>query len=533
MAKQKINSAKMDEVVLKYGNTELKLTKSEDIIAVKPQPNRRKKIAHPDLTQKAGLNGFELFSLKNGHNENEVKMENTLDTLRNSADVLVGSHVYHTSEDKVPFVPTGEIFIKFKKDAPIEKCQQLIEKNNLMLYESRDENEYVFKTTSLSENPLKVAASLQQETQLVEIAEPSLTTVGKLHGFIIPDDTLLKDQWHLKNTGFHRNTSLSLKKGADARVINAWELGNNLGDPAIVVAVIDDGFDLEHPDLYGANKFHTPWDFTRNNNKPIPGEDDYHGTSCAGVAVGNTNNNGVVGAAPNCKLMPVRWGTSLTDLEIENWFKYVADNGAAVVSCSWGAAAKRFPLSYRMNKAIKDCAQNGRSGKGIVICFAAANENTDINAHKTYNGFATHPNVLAVAACTSIDTKSHYSCFGESIFITAPSSGSGGMGILTSDIRGNLGYAIGDFTYDFGGTSSATPLVAGICALIFSIKPDLTSTEVKELIKSTARKIGNADDYDENGHSIFYGYGCIDAENAVRKVLTLEPSFKNTEAYTN
>ena len=516
MATTKKKSEKMDEVVLKYGNSDLKLTKSEKLIAIKPQPNRRKKIANSNLTPKEGVNGFELFSMKD-NNGNSVEMESTLDKMRSSPDVVVGSHVYHTSEDEVPFVPTGEIFIKFKEGAPSNKCQELIEKNSLMLYESRDENEYIFKTTSLSENPLKVAASLQQETELVEIAEPSLVTVGKVHGIILPDDTLIKDQWHLKNTGFHRNTSLSLKAGADARLIDAWELFGSLGSPSVVVAIIDDGFDLEHPDLYGPNKFHTPWDFTRNNNNPIPGDEDYHGTSCAGVAIGNTNSSGIVGAAPNCKLMPVRWGTGLSDSEIENWFKYVADNGAWVVSCSWGAAAKRFPLSYRMNKAIAECANKGRSGKGIVICFAAANANTDINANETYNGFATHPDVIAVAACTSIDTKSHYSCFGESIFITAPSSGSGGMGILTTDIRGNLGYSPGDFTYDFGGTSSATPLVAGICALILSVNPSLTSEEVKECIKSTGRKIGKPGDYDKNGHSIFYGYGCIDAANAIKK----------------
>lgn len=514
-------SEKLDVVTIKYGGSNLTLTKSDNLIAVKPQPNRKKKITQTGLNSKEALKGYDIYSVTNGNSKNAERTEETLDKIRASADVSVGSHVYHTSDDNVPFIPTGEIFIKFKDNAPSKKCQALIEKHNLMLYETRDENEYVFKTTSLSENPLKVTASLQQANDLVEIAEPSLVTSGKLHGIILPDDTLIKDQWHLKNTGFHRNTNLSLKKGADARVIDAWEKGATLGSSSVVVAVIDDGFDLEHPDLYGTNKIHTPWDFTRNNNTPVPGEStqDWHGTACAGVAVGNTNSKGIVGAAPNCKLMPIRWGTGLEDKDIEYWFKYVADNGAWVVSCSWGADATRFVLSYRMKKAISECAKKGRSGKGIIICFAAANSNTDINAYETYNGFATHPDVIAVAACTSLDTKSHYSCFGKSIFICAPSSGSGGMGILTADVRGNLGYGPGDFTYDFGGTSSATPLVAGICALILSVKPSLTSAEVKDLIKSTARKIGKPAEYTANGHSSLYGYGCIDAVSAIKKLV--------------
>jgi subtilisin family serine protease len=525
---------KMDEVHLKFGDSEITLTKSDKLIALKPQPNRRRKITHSNLNPKDALNGFELFSVK-GSNESKKTMEETLDVIRNSSDVVTGSHVYHTSDDEVPFVPSGEIFIKFKEGADKVKCQALIEKHNLMLHETREGNKYIFKTTELSANPLKVAANLQQETDVIEVAEPSLVTVGKLHGgIILPDDTLIKDQWHLHNVGFHRNTSLSLKAGADARVIRAWEAAGTLGSVSVVVSVIDDGFDLEHPDLYGPNKTHMPWDFTRNSNNPLPDEDtqDWHGTSCAGVAIGNTNSNGIVGAAPGCRLMPVRWGTSLSDTEIENWFKYVADSGAWVVSCSWGAAAERFPLSTRMKDAISECVKKGRSGKGIVICFAAGNSNTDINHPTTYNGFATHPDVIAVAACTSIDTKSHYSCFGKSIFITAPSSGSGGMGILTADVRGNLGYAPGDFTYDFGGTSSATPLVAGICALLFSVKPELTADEVKNILKNTARKIGNATDYDSKGHSTSYGYGCIDAERAVTAILPAKEKKKEKGSYS-
>jgi subtilisin family serine protease len=115
------------------------------------------------------------------------------------------------------------------------------------------------------------------------------------------------------------------------------------------------------------------------------------------------------------------------------------------------------------------------------------------------------------------------------VSVCAPSSGAGGRGILTADVGGTFsrngvaiesGYAVGAFTDTFGGTSSATPLVAGICALLLALDGDLTAAEVKSLIQRTARRIGPAGSYGPNGHSPSFGYGCIDASAAVREVLT-------------
>ncbi|HEX2610248.1 MAG TPA: S1/P1 nuclease [Gemmatimonadales bacterium] len=294
------------------------------------------------------------------------------------------------------------------------------------------------------------------------------------------------------------------------------------------MAIIDDGFDLSHPDLMGDWKIVAPKDFTRNSASPIPDplNEDWHGTACAGVAVGNADGTGIVGAAPRSRLMPIRWGKNLSDQEIENWFGYAREQGAWVVSCSWGALAKLFVLSERAASAIRRCAREGRDGLGTVICFAAGNEDRDINdpASDSINGFAIHPDVIAVAASTSRDRKSHYSNFGERISVCAPSSGKGGWGVTTSDVMGlyerggenfEAGYSPGAYTNDFGGTSSACPLVAGVCALILSIRPGLRATEVKELIERTARKIGDSRFYNSRGHSQVFGYGCLDAEAAV------------------
>ncbi|MEQ9371387.1 MAG: S8 family serine peptidase [Coleofasciculus chthonoplastes F3-SA18-01] len=138
--------------------------------------------------------------------------------------------------------------------------------------------------------------------------------------------------------------------------------------------------------------------------------------------------------------------------------------------------------------------------------------------------------------CKSRDQKADYSNYGSEISVCAPSSGAGGWRITTSDVRGTYidqsgnkrgaGYSQGQgYTnaFDrsgFGGTSSACPLVAGICALLFSIKPDLTSQQVKDLIQKTARRIGDGASYDPQSHSPYYGYGCIDAASAAQAILS-------------
>jgi hypothetical protein len=530
----------------------LSLKKSENLVAIKLKPGteaRTLKSVAPQFSKsenmQAELGGFCLVNTKDVPG---ADADESLDMLRANGGVDVGTHVYETSDDGVPFVPTGQLYVECKASAQKDKIQELFNEHSLEIVEVRGEREFIVQVTRDSENPVKTAASLQK-SPLIDVAEPDLATPGAIKNFthppgmardfVLPVDELLKDQWHLQNTGEHHGTTMFFKKGADARVVAAWQQAKSLGDPTVVIAVIDDGFDLKHPDLSGEGKIVAPMDFTRNSNEPLPdmlGE-DWHGTACAGVAVGNADSKGIVGAAPHCRLMPVRWGRDLSDREIENWFGWVKDQGAWVVSCSWGAAAKVFRLSRRASRAISRCAREGRNGLGCVICFAAGNDNHDISdlSGQSLDGFAIHPDVIAVAACNSLEQKSNYSNFGKEITVCAPSSGAGGFRITTSDVMGRFlrggiwfeaGYSPGAFTHDFGGTSSACPLVAGICGLLLSINPKMAAEDVKQLIKETARRIGDANSYDTNGHSRFHGYGCIDALTAV-KVLSERASAGN------
>ena len=522
----------MDEVTLKMGKDTVKLVKSKKYIAIKPRPGvDRGELAElaPELaaTTSPGteLGGFQLINVEDA----AAPFEETLDALRAESAVNSGTHVFHTSDDEVPFVPTGQLFIEYEPEASVEERQKVLEDYALLIVGGRGEHGLVAQVTTESLNPVKVAAALQ-ESPLIKVAEPILATPGQIQVFILPTDPRIVDQWHLRNRGFHRGTKIGFLAGADARVMGAWESAQSLGSPNVVVAVIDDGFDLSHPDLTGDWKIVAPKDFTRNSGSPVPDplNADWHGTACAGVAVGNADGTGIAGAAPRSRLMPVRWGRNLSDLEVEKWFDYVREQGAWVVSCSWKARARIFALGTLTTRAIERCAREGRSGLGCVICFAAGNDNEDLNRPgQSVNGFAIHPDVIAVGASNSRDQRSDYSNFGDAISICAPSSGAGGWGVTTSDVMGQYtrgsqtfeaGYSPGAYTDDFGGTSSATPLVAGICALLLSIRPTLTAAEVQDLIERTARRIGPESSY-VNGHSREFGHGCVDADAAVAALL--------------
>nr|WP_249812167.1 S8 family serine peptidase [Bradyrhizobium sp. 173] len=338
-------------------------------------------------------------------------------------------------------------------------------------------------------------------------------------------------QWYLENTGHNAGDGGGLKAGADARVVAAWRLLQGLGSSDVLIGIIDDGFDLGHPDLAGRS-LHA-WDFMRNSadvapepNLTSPQSGNWHGTACAGVAIGAAGAGKIVGAAPGCSWMPVRW-SNLEPIEITKWFDYVRENSASIVSCSWSARATNYPLSTRVAKAIDRCAIEGRGGKGCVIVFAAGNESRDVNNPDggSVNGFAIHPHVIAVGASDSLDEYASYSNVGREIWVCAPSSGDGARGVTTADVTGEFvdsigatrpaGYVPGDYNEHFGKTSSACPLVAGICGLVLSANPELTAVQCREILKQTARRIGDPSLYDAQGHSRLFGYGCVQAEAAV------------------
>jgi subtilisin family serine protease len=521
---------------LNIGGSKVKLSRSDTQIAVRPHvgmtqsmENAIRSIAADAPVERRGRVGeFEIVHIP----ASPQKLSRARTNLRAAESVHQEVSVYHTSTDNVPFIPVGTIYLSFRPGLSDEVRQGVLDKYALQLIASEPNGFLTVRMTKPGTDSVEVAAKLQRE-KIVATAEPDLLTPRRLRNFVRPTDELFPRQWHLENTGSNGGQT-SLKQGADARVVAGWKALDGLGSTDVVVGIIDDGFDLSHPDL--ADKAVNPWDFDRNSadvhpepNLTSPGAGDWHGTSCAGVAVGKAGDGQIIGAAPNARLLPVRMNPGLSPDQVVKWFDYMTDKGAWVVSCSWGAQAEVYPLPMRIAHAINRCSQYGRNGKGCVVVFAAGNSGKDINdPPNSQNGLATHSDVIAVSACSSLDDFSDYSSFGKEIWVCAPSSGLGGANIITADVTGtyidangverNRGYAPGDYNFDFEGTSSSCPLVAGICALVLSANPELTSAEVREIIKRTARKIGANDEYQDE-HSAKFGYGCVNAEEAVKEAL--------------
>jgi subtilisin family serine protease len=313
----------------------------------------------------------------------------------------------------------------------------------------------------------------------------------------------------------------------------AWDITPG-GSPKVVIAIVDDGVDLKHPDLeanlwtnpkrgakdkHGRNfydekfpydpsprYFHSPYDEMDGN--------DIHGTCCAGVAaaVGN-NKKGVAGIAYRCRILPVKiFGGDLlaTDENVANAIRY-AGQYASVISCSWGGVQ-----NPDLESAVNEVARDGRQGKGCLIYCATGNEYQPKVAFP-----ARYPGAFGVGASNDQGRRSTYSNHGPGIECVAPSSDGdrSRQDITTTDVsKKNRGFKLHSaYTDDFGGTSSATPLAAGVAALVLSVNPALTRDQARDILRSTAVKIDEARGKYQRGYSLMYGYGRLNAAQAVAK----------------
>ncbi|MCH2081816.1 MAG: S8 family serine peptidase [Saprospiraceae bacterium] len=507
----------MGKLKVKSGKGEIVLTKSKSLVGLKT--NSSANINQKDFVEKElhkNLGGFNVVTLKGDD------IDQDLDEVRQKEEVEVGTHIYFAEGSQKPLVATGEIFIQFEEGVSKDEQGIVLEEFSLLLEERRSEIRIIAKVTAQSPNPLKVAAALQ-EISMVKSAEPDLDTILDEY-FNAPKDDLLDHQWHLKNSGQVPDTSYRLKKGADAKVVDAWKRLGAAGRADVTIAVIDNGFDLTHPDL--KDKVFRPFDLWNQSNKLNQGDTRFtHGTPCASVALASSNGRGIVGAAPNARFMPIS-GTSFSLRATEQMFDYCIENGADIISCSWGTTDANFNLSPLKEEAISKAAKKGRKGKGCIILYAAGNENIDY-----LNFYASHPDVIAVGATTSQDKHANYSNRGHGLSVVAPSNGAWPITAARAWWDEGLSWETGNYKFwrdgrsrgshykHFGGTSSSTPLVAGICALILSANPDLTAKQVKSILEQTADKIGSASEYDQNGWSRKYGYGRVNADKAVAEAL--------------
>ena len=519
----------MAKLIIKSGKGNLQLTKNTKLVGVKTQADKITDAPNIGGKKYEHLAGFKILTLSRIKGK---KTNDQLDEIRALDEVDLGTHVYMAAGSDRPIVPNGEIYIVFEKGISEKRQNTLLKPYHLETIERREEHIILVKVTKESPNPFKVAMALQKKKE-IKAAEPDFDTTLDNYAFSVPQDTLISHAWHLRNNGRIPDNPFPLKKGADAKVMDAWQRLDSMGSSNIVIAVIDNGIDLSHPDFQG--KIVKQWDNWSNSSNLLQGDPRFtHGTPCAGVAVSAANGFGMVGAAPNARFMPIS-GTTYEDSGTESMFSYAMKNGADIISCSWGSVESQYQLSGRKEAAISNAARNGRGGKGCIILYAGGNEGLDY-----VNFYAAHPDVICIAASTSNDDHPDYSNRGPHILVSAPSNGEWPITAARAwwdegnpNEEGEFKYwadgvSRGDRYKHFGGTSSSTPLAAGICALVLSANPNLTAREVKDILAKTADKIGNPSDYDSNGRSLKYGYGRINALKAVEEAFRRKGTSSNT-----
>ncbi len=239
----------------------------------------------------------------------------------------------------------------------------------------------------------------------------------------------------------------------------AWDVTQ--GASSTVIAVVDTGIQLNHPDLDA--KITAGYDFVDNDTNATDGNG--HGTHVAGTSAAETNNStGGAGTCPNCNLMPVRVlnnSGSGTLTAVANGITWAADNGAEVINLSLGGGG-----STALQNAV-DYAWN----RGVFLACAAGNSNTSSTA-SAYP--AAYTNCFAVASTTSSDARSSFSNYGNWVEVAAP-----GSSIYSTWL--NSGYNT------INGTSMATPHVAGLAGLLAS--QGLSNAQIRDRICSTSDAI--------------------------------------------
>lgn len=353
-----------------------------------------------------------------------------------------------------------------------------------------------------------------------------VTTAGPFNPLTNP---LYPQQWHLRNTGQGNGTP-----GIDANVELAWsqaaESGGILGRN-VTIAVVDDGLQRTHPDLQANYLAAASYDYNFNDSDPSPGSADSHGTAVAGVAAAvGANSVGVTGVAPRANLSGIRLiaGAASDAMEASALTHALLLN--SIYSNSWGPSDSGTLLAAigpQARQALYTGVTTGRNGKGAIYTWAGGN-GYQAGDNSNYDGYANSPYVIAVGAVDNYGKRASYSESGANLLVSAPSSG-GSLGIVTTDLIGSTGYngitGNNDYTNQFGGTSSATPLVSGVVALMLEANPELSWRDVMHILVHSARQVDpSSAGWQTNGagHSFHhdYGHGMVDAAAAVSLART-------------
>jgi len=392
----------------------------------------------------------------------------------------------------LPYRP-DELLVKFRptlseqmRETTIEAYQSKIIKRNIRL------NRY----------KVKIPKNYTLEEMIYILSQnPDVEYVGLIYIAYItetPNDSLFDYQYSLYNSGQDIGPpgSPQGKERADIKATSTWE--ETKGDEDIVIAILDTGVDLNHPDLID-KIYSSGYDFINIDSDAT--DDEGHGTHVAGIAAAETHNDeGIAGVAWNCKILPVKvldengyWENYDPLILGINW---AVDNGAHVINISLGG----FGPDPDLLAALKRAHENN-----VVVVAAAGNDAGAVIYPAAYDDYC-----LAVAATDYNDERADFSNFGPEIDVAAP-----GERIISTVPTWFWGPD--SFPYAWGdGTSMAAPHVAGLAALIKSEKPNLTAAQIMDVIRYSAYDINSVNNL---GVDIYIGYGRINMKTALVPIV--------------
>jgi thermitase len=375
----------------------------------------------------------------------------------------------------------GRILVKFKPGVGAPSVQRTLAAQSMSVAGTVSALD-VLKVSVKPGQELAEVAALRGDPNVL-YAEPDYIALAQA---TIPNDYYYPSQWGLS------------KIGASA----AWDMTTGSGD--VIIAIVDTGIDLTHPDLSCAGKLTAArWNFVAGN--ATPADDNGHGTHVAGIAAACSNNGiGVAGVAWGARLMPVKvldaYGSGYYS-DVAAGIIYAVDNGARVVNLSLGGVSDDYTLASAVQYA---------HDHGVLVVAAAGNCAQDgYQCSYLYNPVmypGAYPTVLAVAATDSGDNWGSFSEYQPYVGVAAP-----GVSIYSTLLSGSYG--------TMSGTSMATPYVSGLAALLWSFAPSFTVDQIKSIIESTADDLGTP------GKDDYFGYGRINAGRALGSVgLQVSPA---------
>lgn len=447
--------------------------------------------------------------------------------------------VWRRAGKQAPCLSTGGVVIKFRPEASPAQREALLARYGLVpAGEDRLglNDVVVLRLVDADAVDMIVAAELFHEPEVLW-AQSDLVCPTQVRQ-TAPQDTFFSQQWHLANTGQGGGTI-----GADIDVLQAWKIsqGGN-----VLVGMFDDSCDVTHEDLFSnysglGNDLTVPPNSSQYNDPRPKDRFNEHGTPVMGLIVAAANTIGVRGVAPLAQFSATRGvGAALSESTIAQAFSLAAADGVAVHCNSWGFTD--FQPHPVVEESIENTYRTGRVSavdgrpRGMVVLFATGNFGIELQADEDLSML---PFVIGVGASDARDRRAEYSNFGNNMDIMAPSNGAPDLpqmvttdnmdasnypddgynsgGVLEGSSVPDLDNA-GNYTKYFGGTSAACPVATGVAALVVSVNPQLTASQVRSILVHTSERIAETDAQYRRitRHSKTYGYGRVNAAAAVQ-----------------